>query len=456
MQVELILDVKVELGEGPIWDQSRQRLLFVDIMRGDVHEFDPATGADSVFEVGAPVGAVTPTVRGDWLVATRDGFFRLNPATGNTTLAAIVEDDHPDNRMNDGYCDPRGRFWAGTMSMKHEAEAGALYRLDPNGKVTCMLTRVTTSNGIDWSPDGRSLYYVDTGTARIDVFDFDLDAGMISHRRPLVTIPDRDGKPDGIVVDAEGFLWLALWGGSAIRRYAPDGRLDRTIAMPVTHPTKCAFGGADLSDLYITSAWRALSPEERAAQPHAGSLFHCRPGVKGRPALFRERWHVQRATRAAIARERAAQVPRLAKMERCVPTAVQHEQTGAHARPAHLDWILRVPALAGDSGQRALDDRNRRADLGSDLRPGTRTAAELGGPITDVPRVSEHRTDEMLEVAGDVQRQTGRGVRDSGQRPPDALVVRKQIDLALEGPQLTDHQARDIRRARVHLRPGVT
>src|SRR5262249_32270311 len=162
MNVDIALDVRADLGEGPIWDSSRQQLLFVDIMQGDVHVFDPRTGADAIFEIGQPVGAITPTVRSDWLMATRDGFARLDPATGATTLAAIVEDDRPDNRMNDGYCDPRGRFWAGTMSMTHAREAGALYRIDPNGQVSCHVTGVTTSNGIDWSLDGRLMYYVDT------------------------------------------------------------------------------------------------------------------------------------------------------------------------------------------------------------------------------------------------------------------------------------------------------
>lgn len=285
MEIDVALDVRVELGEGPIWDASRGRLLFVDIPRGDVHEFDPATGDHAIFEVGQPCGAIVPTAKGDWLVAARDGFLRLNPQTGRTQLAAIIEDDRPDNRMNDGYCDARGRFWAGTMSMSHAPEAGGLYRFDPTGEVTRMLGHVTTSNGIDWSPDQRLMYYVDTGTRRIDVFDFNLAHGEIANRRPFVAIPERDGKPDGLVVDADGCIWLALWGGGALQRYTPAGTLDRTIALPVTHPTKCAFGGSDLEDLFITSARSPVPEDARASQPHAGSLLHCRPGVKGRPAI---------------------------------------------------------------------------------------------------------------------------------------------------------------------------
>jgi sugar lactone lactonase YvrE len=280
--LEVALAVGAELGEGPIWEAGRQQLLFVDIMRGDVHAFDPATGSDAVIDIGQPAGAVAPTTRADWIVAAADGFYRANPLSGEVRLVAIVEGDIPDNRMNDGYCDPQGRFWAGTMSMTRRPKAGALYRLNPEGGVTRMLDGVTTSNGIDWSLDGRTMYYVDTETLRVDAFDFDGDRGEISNRRPLVVIPASAGKPDGLIVDAEGGLWLALWGGAAVRRYTPDGRLDRTIDLPVPHPTKCAFGGRDLSDLYITSASIALSPEQRAATPLAGHLFRCRPGVKGR------------------------------------------------------------------------------------------------------------------------------------------------------------------------------
>ncbi len=283
MDVDVALDVRVELGEGPIWDPVRERLLFVDIPRGQIHEFDPVARADRVIDVGQPIGVVAPTVRGDWLVGGRDGFLRVDPDTGATRLMLAVEGDRPDNRMNDGYCDARGRFWAGTMSMTREPEAGALYRLDPDGCLTRVLDHVTTSNGIDWSPDQRRMYYVDTGTRRINLFDFDPDAGAVSHRRPLVTFPAADGKPDGLIVDAEGDVWVALWGGAAVRRYAPDGRLVQTVALPAAYPTKCAFGGADLMDLFITSARGPLSEEARAAQPHAGSVFHCRPGVRGRP-----------------------------------------------------------------------------------------------------------------------------------------------------------------------------
>lgn len=282
MTVDLVLDAKSQLGEGPIWHTARNRLLFVDIMLGEVHEFDPATKSDRVLRVSEAVGAIVPSRRGDWIVATQTGFSRLDPKSGALHRIASVEADVTDTRMNDGAIDPRGRFWAGTMSMTGRRH-GSLYRLDDDGRVSRMLTGVTVSNGIDWSPDGTLMYYVDTLTGRIDVFDFDEAWGTITNRRPFATVSHRAGHPDGLVVDADGGVWLALWAGGAIHRYLPDGKLDRTITLPVTHPTKCAFGGADWGDLYITSAWIELTPSEREKQPMAGGLFVCRPGVQGQP-----------------------------------------------------------------------------------------------------------------------------------------------------------------------------
>jgi sugar lactone lactonase YvrE len=282
---DLVLDARLELGEGPVWDAARERLLFVDIMRGHVHEFDPASGRDRVVAVGQPVGAVSPTAHGDWVVAARDGFFRVDPASGRTALIAHVERDDRETRMNDGYVDARGRFWAGTMGMGGVRERGSLYRLDADGTVTRHVTGVTISNGLDWSPDGRLMYHADTGLGRVDVFDFDEESGTIANRRPFVTIDEQEGSPDGLVVDAEGGVWLALWQGGAVRRYRADGSLDQEVAMPVTLVTKCAFGGRDLMDLYITTAWIDLDAAARARQPLAGGVFRLRPGIAGRAAV---------------------------------------------------------------------------------------------------------------------------------------------------------------------------
>lgn len=281
MTPELALDARAELGEGPIWDDRRQRLLFVDIMRGHVHEFDPATGFDRVVEIGRLVGAVVLAESGAWIVAAQGGFWRVDPDSGQSTPIAAAEANRDDTRMNDGAVDARGRFWAGTMSLRHQAEQGTLYRLDPDRRVYAMLAPVTTSNGIAWSADGTRMYYVDTRTGRIDLFDFDLDSGAIGNRRPFVVIPPSEGKPDGLVLDRDGGVWLTLWQGGAVHRYTPEGDRDLVIRFPVTLTTKCAFGGPDLDELYVTSAWIDLDANARAAQPHAGGVYRVKTGHVG-------------------------------------------------------------------------------------------------------------------------------------------------------------------------------
>lgn len=270
-----------DLGEGPLWDATRGVLWMVDIMAHRVLAHDPGAGTTRVFDVGQPVGAVA-LAADDLVCAVQAGFGRLDPSTGAFRMWIPVEADDPRTRMNDGYVDARGRFWAGTMSMHRERERGALYRLDPDGTVTRHLTGVTTSNGIDWSGDQRRMYYVDTGHPRIDVFDFDLDAGTLANRRPFVHVDPEEGKPDGLVVDADDHVWLALWRGHRVIRYAPDGTRVATIDLPSLLTTKPAFGGAELNDLYVTSARESLSAEELAAWPDAGGLFRLRLDVAGR------------------------------------------------------------------------------------------------------------------------------------------------------------------------------
>ncbi|HWP99072.1 MAG TPA: SMP-30/gluconolactonase/LRE family protein [Vicinamibacterales bacterium] len=289
---ELVLDARATLGEGPVWDDRRQRLVWVDILERRVHRFDPASGRCESRTVPRPVGAAALAEDGSLLLAVQGGFAWLDFDADRYALVAEVEADRPDLRMNDGACDPAGRFWAGSMAFDERPGAGALYRVDPapadgpapfGARVTQVLRDVTVSNGIDWSSDRRRMYYVDSGTRRVDVFDFDVEHGTIANRRPLVEIEREAGVPDGLTVDAEDHVWVALWGGGAVRRYAPDGRLDRAIPLPVTHPTSCAFGGPDLADLFVTSATVALAPADRARQPGAGGIYRLRPGVAGRP-----------------------------------------------------------------------------------------------------------------------------------------------------------------------------
>jgi sugar lactone lactonase YvrE len=278
LDAEIVLDAHAELGEGPAWEAANRKLIWVDIKASRVHRFDPATGEDQTLDVGQHVGAAVPRAAGGLLLALRDGFARF--AGGSVSSIAKVEAERPENRMNDGKCDPRGRFWAGTMADDERAGAGTLYRLDEGG-VTPMVTGVTISNGLAWSADERTMYYIDTPTGGVDAFDYDADSGSISGRRRVVTLPEGNGTPDGMTLDDDGCLWVALWGGWGVHRYLPDGTLDMVIPLPVKQVTSCAFGGEGADELYITSAAIGLSAEERDAQPHAGALFRCRPGVTG-------------------------------------------------------------------------------------------------------------------------------------------------------------------------------
>jgi sugar lactone lactonase YvrE len=282
IDVELAIDARAELGEGPVWDDRGRCLYFVDILGSRVHRFDPVEGSLRTYAVGQFVGAIALTERGDLVLAVRDGFARLDPETGAVGTIANVDSASPDRRMNDGCCDPAGRFWAGTMALDEQPDAGALYRLDSGGTVKTMVAPVSISNGIDWSADGTRMFFIDSPTQAVDVFDFDVASGAIANRRPFVRIAPALGMPDGLALDADDHVWVALWGGGAVHRYAPDGSLDRTVQLPVAYPTSCAFGGDGLRDLYVTTAAAKLSAAERASEPRAGGVFRCRPGPSGR------------------------------------------------------------------------------------------------------------------------------------------------------------------------------
>ena len=278
---ELVLDAGAELGEGPRWDGEAGELVWVDIMAGAIHRFDPATGLDRSLTVGQPVGAANLRRSGGLVLALRDGIALLDEQRPTELRwLAEIERDEPGTRMNDAACDPDGRLWAGTMDMEERSPVGALYRVEPTGAVETTLRAVTVSNGIGWSPDGRRLYYIDSPRARLEVFDFDPAAGGVCGRRTVVQIAPSDGEPDGLTVDAEGCIWVALWGGWSIRRYHPDGSLAGVVDVPAGRVTSCAFGGPTLDTLYVTTA-RPDEPDPR--QPFAGGIFAVRPGVTGLP-----------------------------------------------------------------------------------------------------------------------------------------------------------------------------
>jgi len=286
-QAELVLDAGAQLAEGPCWLADRQRLLWVDIMAGKVHVFDPDTGDDTAVDVGQPVGAGVPADDGRLALAVRDGFALLDLEDGRIETVAEVERELTGNRMNDGKCDSAGRFWAGTMAMEPRPGAGALYRLDAMRRVERMVDGVGISNGLGWSPDDRLMYYVDSLQGRVDVFDFDAATGRIGGRRLFAGV-EGPGFPDGLAVDADGGLWVGVWGGGCVLHLLPDGAVAGRVDLPVSQVTSCCFGGPDLRDVYVTTAWETLPPERR--EPHAGGLFRFRPGVAGQPTrVYRAR-----------------------------------------------------------------------------------------------------------------------------------------------------------------------
>ena len=277
--VQAASDVVAELGEGPCWDGAT--LLWVDIPAGRLHRTGHPSGQTATARLGAPVSAVLPTAGGGVLVARRDRLALVEAGGTERTVASVPAP--PGVRFNDGAVDPQGRVWIGSMDTREQSPLGVLYRLDAGGVLTPVITGVTISNGLGWSPDGSRLYYIDSPTCRVDVLDFDAAFGEVSGRRPFADLSGEPGVPDGLTVDADGGVWVARYAGGALHRYTPDGGLDTVVSLPVTYPTSCAFGGPDLADLYVTTASAPLSAAGRAGQPLAGRLFRLRPGPKGLP-----------------------------------------------------------------------------------------------------------------------------------------------------------------------------
>jgi sugar lactone lactonase YvrE len=273
---EQVTDPIAYHAEGPVWSTRWGGLRWVDMLAGDVL-FLQADGTVERRNVGRIAAAVRPRRREGAVIGVERGF-ALEDADGTLTYLGELWSD-PGIRMNEGGCDPDGRFYCGSMAYDKRPGAAALYRLDPDGSVRVVLQGVTISNGLDWSPDSSLAYYNDTATGRVDVFDYDRDAGL-SGRRPLVRIPDEVGRPDGLTVDSEGAVWVALNGGGAVHRYTPKGTLDEVVELPVPQVTACTFGGPRLDELFITTSREGLEP---GTDPLAGSLFRAVVGVAGRP-----------------------------------------------------------------------------------------------------------------------------------------------------------------------------
>jgi sugar lactone lactonase YvrE len=287
-RAEVVVSGGDQLGECPVWDERAGLLYRVDALAGAVLALDPATGAERRIELGRHLGSVVLREEGaGLLVAAQGGFAAVDVVTGRCDLLAPVAADDPTVLMNDGACDPAGRFLAGTMSGDAAPGRGALYRYEPPGTAVPVLTGVGVSNGLGWDATGTALFFVDTLLRRVDRLDYDVDTAEVTARRPAFDLSGYRGLPDGLAVDAEDCLWVAFWRGGAVRRFTADGRLLEHIAVPVDRTTSCCLGGPDLRDLYVTTARRSIREVPAQVEPVAGSVFRYRVAVPGVPA---SRW----------------------------------------------------------------------------------------------------------------------------------------------------------------------
>lgn len=284
MTIERLVDAKARIGEGPIWDERLGCLYWVDILGCTIHRTHPNSTADDQLKLDKMVGAVALCEDGSLVAALEDGFARIRFETGLVEPIWTATEE-AGNRFNDGKCDPDGRFWAGTMSLTGQKNVGSLYCLQTDLSVATVLGGVSISNGLAWTDDKKYLYYIDSPTREIWRFDYDPSAPRLTGRTTVVRIPDGEGVPDGMTIDREGNLWVAQWGGGRVSCFNPrtGKRLDQ-ILFPVSQVSSCTFGGPDLGDLYVTTAWNTLPDEARRQQPEAGALYRVRTQTSGFPA----------------------------------------------------------------------------------------------------------------------------------------------------------------------------
>ncbi|MGM7684953.1 SMP-30/gluconolactonase/LRE family protein [Cytobacillus sp. Hm23] len=282
-KIELVVDAQATLGEGPCWDSKTQQLYWVDIFERKLFVYDSHSGENRQIQLNKLVGAVVPKEAGGLILAMEDGFFSMNVETERIQLINDPESHLPENRFNDGKCDPAGRFWAGTTDRNLKMnENGALYCLNTDLSVVKKRTRVNISNGLTWSPDHKHMYYIDTLTKKVIRFDYDISTGQIKDPIDIIFFRNGDGLPDGMTSDEEGKLWIAHWGGSKVSRWDPStGEQISKIYVPAKNVTSCVFGGKDLNELYITTARSRTSEQDLAIYPHAGGLFKVVTDVKG-------------------------------------------------------------------------------------------------------------------------------------------------------------------------------
>ena len=283
LNAELVLDHKAELGEGAIWDPCVSKLWWVDISQGHLHRFDPVTKINETFDVGFPVSTVVPEDGGGVVLALENGFASYDTNSGELEMLGTVEHDNPSVRFNDGKCDSAGRFWVGTLAEDGTVGVGALYCMGSDLTLSKKIEGVSISNGLGWSPSGEKMYHIDTHTQRVMEYKYDMKSGGISSPRVVVEIEEGEGAPDGMCVDSEGMLWVAIWDGGKVIQINPGcgERLSEVRVPGVSKVTSCALGGYDLKTLFITTAREGLAEEGGGSEPSAGGLFATQVKVGG-------------------------------------------------------------------------------------------------------------------------------------------------------------------------------
>ena len=281
--IECVWPANAILGEAPFWSVEESALYWVDIDGKRVFRYEPDNADKRSHGLDYEIGCIIPRQNGGFVAGLDRGLAFLSSDFSETELFASPEGDLPDTRFNDGKCDRRGRFWVASADRNEVAPLAALYCLNGSGQLIRTLSEVVVGNGMGWSPDNKTMYFTDTGIGTIFAFDYEIDTGATENRRVFVEVDDRDGLPDGLTVDAEGFVWSAHWAGSRVTRYDPDGRIDRVIEIPVPNVTSLAFGGPDLDRLFVTTARLGMNDQELETAPLSGGLFVVDAGVVGLP-----------------------------------------------------------------------------------------------------------------------------------------------------------------------------
>ena len=286
-KVTIAYKIDSKLGEGAIWNHKTNELYWIDIEGKSLNILNPKTNQNRSFPTATQIGTVIPKDKEEALIALIDGIYSMNLQTGKTTLFSDMKDALIDCRLNDGKCDPSGRLWVGSMHWQQEKGKAKLFTVKNDGAVVTKIDSVTISNGIVWTKDKKTMYYIDTPTSQIKAYDYNNTTGDISNERVVVEIPENLGFPDGMTIDSEDMVWVGMWNGNAVIRFNPKtGKLLQKIEVPAHNVTSCAFGGENLETLYITSAKLDMTEEELEKYPLAGSVFKINPGVKGVKSNF--------------------------------------------------------------------------------------------------------------------------------------------------------------------------